>query len=377
MRALGRPGLAVEIALLGAVLVPIPAHAQAGFYVTPSVTLTEVYDDNVFVTADRRESDFISRLTPGIEAGYQSAPLTLLGRYTFDAEVYASHSELTTPQARQNASVELRYRPKPPLTISVGAVYLTTETPGEFNTDTGLAVERASARRVSVTPAFAYQLDALTAATGDYTFAADEAGGIKSDLHGMNLGVERRVTPRDTASLTYAFRFFVFPDEASKSHALLLGWTREMTALTTVGLRAGPRVTDGSVDPEIAASVRRKLEHGEVSFAYTRTQSTVIGEKGVVDSQSFGVSLAYRPLPSFEVRMSPAFLMSARGDLEAKVYRVGLEGVYQVTKWLSLTGSYQFSFQQGNLVPGARRDEEIQHNVVTLGLVVTHPYRVR
>lgn len=377
MRVLRRGGHARKLVLLSAVLVPTAVSAQPGFYITPSFSVAEVYDDNVFATADRREADFISRFSPSIEAGYQSARLTLLGRYTFDAEVFAGHPELTTPEARRNASADLRYLPTPLLTLSLTGTYLTTQTPGEFNTETGLQTGRTPAERVSVTPAVAYQLGPLSTATGDYTFAQDEAGGIETEIHSANLGFERRVTPRDTGSLGYAFRHFAFSGDTSTSHTFTLGWTRDITPLTTITLRAGPRFSDGSTDPEVAASIRRTFKHGELSVAYARTQATVVGERGVVESESFGVTLIYRLLAALEVRVAPVFITSTRGDLEATVYGVGVEAVYRVAKGLFLTGSYRFSLQQGNLVPGARRDEEIQRNVVTLSLVVTYPYRLR
>ncbi len=377
MRGRGRRGRRQALLLLLTVLVPTAAHAQAGFYVTPSFSVAEIYDDNVFVSATRRESDVISRVSPGLQIGYQSAPLTLVGRYTLDAEVYPKHPELTAADARQQAAAEVRYLPDPRLTLSLDATYMTTQTPGEFNTDTGLQTGRVPARRVSAMPALAYKLDPISTVTGDYTFAEDNSGSVRTDIHGVDLGYERRFTARDTGSLRYAFRHFSFPDGTSNAHVLLLGWTRDIMPLTTVALQAGPRFSDGSLDPEIAVSIRRTFKHGEVSLGYTRTQATVVGETGVVETESVGATLVYRPLPSLEIRVVPGFFVSTRGDLEAKVYRVAVEAAYQITKWLSLTGSYQFSLQRGNLVPNANRNEEIERNVLGLSLVAVYPIRLR
>ena len=47
--------------------------------VTPSLSISEAYDDNVFFTSSNRQDDFISRFMPGLKAGYQSEPFTLTG----------------------------------------------------------------------------------------------------------------------------------------------------------------------------------------------------------------------------------------------------------------------------------------------------------
>ena len=181
MSLLGWRGVAPALLLLRAVMLPSVALAQAGYYVTPSFSLGAVYDDNVFSTSSHPKADFISRFTPGIQAGYQSAPLTLLGRYTFDAEIYADHPELDNAQVRQQPSIEFRYLPTRPLTLSVNGSYFETQTPRELNGLTGLEVGRRRAQSFSFAPSIAYQFDALTSGKGGYTFTRDElAGGVST-----------------------------------------------------------------------------------------------------------------------------------------------------------------------------------------------------
>src|SRR5262249_6020461 len=121
----GRRGwyVALVVGLLGGLMIPPMVWAQAGFYVTPSFSFSEVYDDNLFSTPSHtqggRQDDFISRFSPGIQVGYKSTPLTLLGSYSFDAEVFADHAERTTAQARQRASIDWQYLPSRLLTLSL------------------------------------------------------------------------------------------------------------------------------------------------------------------------------------------------------------------------------------------------------------------
>ena len=388
MGMVGRRGGLLGLVLLGMTCVPTVVLAQAGFYVTPSFSFGEVYDDNIFSTASKPESDFITRFTPTIQAGYQSKPLTVLGRYTFDSEIYPDHPDLTNAQVRQRASAELTYLPIRPLTLAVNGSYAETQTPSELNVLTELQVGRSRASSLSLAPSVAYQFDPLTTGTGGYTFSRSElSGGVSTDTHAMNLGLDRRITPQDTGNLGYTFRHFVFGgsgtsagEDTITSHVLTLGWTRELTPLLSVTLRGGPRFSEGSVAPEVSASIRYKLKSGGLLFTYARSQTTSIGEARTLDTESFTASVSYQFLRLLQLSAAPSFSRNSSEGSDVNVYRLSLGATYQITEWLSLVGSYQFSLQQGSFTsttgtPGSP-DQEISHNIVVLRLVATYPYRV-
>lgn len=374
-RILVRPGIALALTLLAGVLFPGVARGQAGFYVTPSLGVGQVYDDNLFSTSSDRKRDFISRFSPGMEAGYRSAPLTLLGRYSFDAEVYAEHPELNDPQVRQEAGLEFRYLPTRVLTLGLNGSYLRTLTPSELNVTTGIVAGRVRAQRISTTPSGTVRFDPLTTGTVDYTFVHDDvSGGSTTDTHTANVGVDRRITAQDTGSLGYNFRQFDFDGGTTASHAFILGWTRDLTPQTSIALRAGPRFSEGSVDPEVSATIRHRLREGDLSFAYARTQTTAIGLAGSVNTESFTAAARYRPLRFLEVSLTPGFFRSTR-TAELRAYRVSLDASYRITEWLSLVGSYVFGLQRGRLDAGPPAGE-VHRNVVFLRLVAAYPVRL-
>ncbi|MBI3029570.1 MAG: hypothetical protein HYY64_08675 [Candidatus Rokubacteria bacterium] len=387
MRALGWREAAVAILPLAGALVPSVAAGQPGFYVTPSFSVGEVFDDNLFSTPSRRQKDLISRFTPGIEAGYRSAPLTLLGRYAFDAEVFLDHPELDAPQARQELALQIISRPtrSPSLTLSLDGAFTETETPGQLNVETGLAAGRVRARRLSASPAIAYRFDPLTEGVADYTHTLDEQSeGVDTRTHIGDLRLDRRLTPWDTGSLGYTFRRFTFDlgrfpfdgDETVTSHTFTLGWTHRPTALTTVTLRGGPRVSEGAVDPDVLASIRQRLRLGELSFSYSRSETTVIGRAGTVSVEAFTLSATYDPLPRLRLYAAPAVFRASSDDLEATVYRMDFEATYRIRSWLSLTGAYAFQLQRGGIDAGTSPDQEILRNVMLLRLTIEYPYRV-
>lgn len=87
------------------------AWGQAGVYAKPWIAYGKEFDDNVFNDATGRKSDVVTRFTPGLEFGYRSEPFTLLGRYDFDAEIFAKNTKLTQAQARQRGGIQFDYKP--------------------------------------------------------------------------------------------------------------------------------------------------------------------------------------------------------------------------------------------------------------------------
>jgi len=378
--------VALVVSCLGGLALPSMVWAQDGFYVTPSFSFFQVYDDNLLSTPSQaqsdRQADFISRFSPSLQAGYQSTPLTLLGRYGFEAEIFATHVERTTAQARQRASLDWQYLPSRLLTLSFIGAYVRTQTPRDINEATAVELGRARAQNYSASPSIVYRFDRLTTASTGYTFSQTEvSGGITTHTHSTNLGLDRQVTPRDTANLGYTFQLSQFgTEETTRSHAFTLGWTRQLTPLTSLALRAGPRFAEGSVGAEVSASLRQRLQRGQLSFTYTRSQGTIAGLAGAVKTDSFAAAMTYQPWRFLQVRAASRVSRSTRATFDTKVYGVSLTGTYQVDRWLSLQTSYQFNLQQGStgfLAPGVERGHgDIYHNMFSVHLTITRPYRV-
>ena len=365
-------------------LPPTAAPAQTGYYVTPSLSVAEVYDDNVFFASSAREHDFLTRLSPGLQAGYQSAPLTVAGGYSFDSEIYSRHSALTTAQMRQRGSIDVKATPIQVLTLSVSVTYFQTRTPVELNLETGLAARRVLAERYTANPAFTYRYDPLTTAKGDYTYSKDLlAGGVTIDSHIETLTLDRRLSPRDTVGPGYIGRQFAFAGfPVLTSHAVTLGWSHELTPLTAFTLRGGPRVTEGTVDrwPEGSASIRQTLKNGEVSLAYASTLATVIGQAAAATAQGVTGTATVELLPKLKLSAAPAYFRVSSDAFKASVYAVTLEASQQLTKTLVLAASYQFSLQRGTINPltgtGTPSTVEVLHNIFLIRLTLTYPARV-
>jgi hypothetical protein len=372
-------GVLAVLLALGA-LGPCGAEAQPGFYATPRLSVAEVYDDNLFSASTRRERDFISRFSPVLEAGYRSVPLTLLTRYAFDAEFYANHPELDEPLARQEASVELQGRPNPTLRLALSGTFAEAQSASELNVETGLATDRVRAQRLSMTASARWQYDPRTEATVDGEAIDDEVEGeVSTRTYAAGVRLQRQLTARGAGRLGYTVRHFLFDggEETITSQAATVGWRYAVTQRTNLELDVGPRVSDGSLDAEVSAALRHRLQSGELALTYAHSETTIIGEVGTVTFDSVTAGAWWEPRRFLRLRAAPSVVRAEQAGNEAMVYLLGATASYQLTKFVAIEAAYAFSFQRGSTEPTTEPNQEITRNIVALRLTFTPTYRVR
>ncbi|HEY6362283.1 MAG TPA: hypothetical protein VIX63_14315 [Vicinamibacterales bacterium] len=325
--------------------------AQRPVRVQPLFAVTQTYDSNVVSSSTRPSGDFVTRLSPGVEAEYRSALTRLLGRYTVDLERFALQPALTTADGRHAALADLRFSRSRRLSAGVEAAFTRTHTPSELGTVTGLIMDRALAERVEVRPSLVRQLDPVTSGTIEYTFTAERlAGGGSSRVHRTAAGLDRLLSRRDLLGVDYEMRRWFFqPGGHPTSHVLRLGWSRPITRLLDVELHAGPALTDGRTAPELAASMRHSTRPADLAIGYARTQTTIVGLPGVADTQSVSASASVRPRSGLELRVSPGVSRTthARGPMEG--WRLALDAERQLRRTLMLRISYEATAQRSSL----------------------------
>lgn len=365
-------------------------------YIMPWIAAGAVYDDNVFFASQgRRQDDVFLRVTPGIQASYQSAPFTIVGNYRFDSEVYSKIDELNSAQQRQFATVDTRWRPSANWTVGSTVGFAQTNTPFELNVLTLAQAARIRSERYFVNPTAEYRLDALTKLTGQYAFSKDIfAGEIETNTHLINLAAERRVGSHDTLGPGYVGRYFTFnvdPQGAFvgflggnpsdfQAHALVLAWGHEFSADTRLDVRAGPRLVNGKLDdrPEAFVGLRKRIPNGEVGLSYSSAVTTIIGTVGGTQIDSLTMSLSYEPVKHLVFTLAPTLAWIRNSSFDSSVYTGYVEAAYQFNKYVTAKGSAYFSYQEGNFLPtggGTTASAVIARNVYWLRLEFTYPTR--
>src|SRR5437016_11918425 len=99
-------------------------------------------------------------------------------------------------------------------------------------------------------------------------------------------------------------------------------------------LRGGPRLTEGTVDrlPEASASIRHKLQSGELSLAYASVLTTVFGLTNSVKSQSITATATTELLSRLRLSVVPPFTRISSDIIKPRVYALTLKTPYQLQK---------------------------------------------
>jgi len=343
---------------------------------SPVFNTTQVYDSNLFSTSMAPLGDFITRVSPGLEGEYRSPRFSVLGRYVLDLERFAGHPELTTADGGQHASIDLRTSRSRRLSFAVGAAVERTRTPGELSAGTGLTVARAPAEHVEVHPAIVRQVNPVTEATIDYTWTDDRlVGGIATRAHRAAIGIDRQVSRRDVVDVNYGVRMFLFEaDDRLTSHAVSIGWARQITREVHMELRGGPVLTEGRQAPEVLASMRYRPGPSELSISYARTQTTLIGFAGILDTQSITASAARMLGPRLQIRVTPGVFRTTSDARRAEAGRVSFEAERPMTGRFSLRATYEATVQRGSLTAAPLADS-ISRHLVQLSVVAAQARR--
>lgn len=373
------------------------ASAQTGFYIVPSIAIQQAYDDNLFFTIDDEKADWITRVTPALDAGYESEQLRWGGRYSVDAESYRENSTLDSWQNRRVADLFFNYDPNSRLTLAAIASYTKTVTPLDLTLAGGTAVQgflvgRTPAERLVIQPSIGYRLTPDTEAEFTYTQTNDKLdGGIESDTQMAELGFETQLSQVNMFSYGYIFRNYEFespfllptdpinpedninPDDAQDSHTAYVGGSHAFNPRTTLSARVGPRYYNDNVDPYVLLNLRRQNPNGMLDLSYEHNETTLLGEVGRVDSETLTGSYTHNFGPNFEIQISPSAAQVAQTEFEVDIYRIGMDARYRVNDVLSFIASYNLNHQRIDFDDG--RLERVSRNFVMVGFLLTYPRR--
>ena len=355
-------------------LVASRASAQPVMQLSPTIEVSQRYDSNIFLTAAGDQSDYVTRVSPGLDMRYRQRIFTLTTHYGFDAERFTEHTDLTSVDAHR-ALVDVHYSPMARVSFATAAAFTQTQVPGELNTVSGFITGRARAQRLSLRPSITGELGRRTRAVAEYEASDDRlAGGIGLGTHTATLRFERNYSERTSATLGYTVQRFAFSAPAPMStmtHAMTVGVTHELSRRAGFSLQVGPRVTDGRTTPEVAVAIHTTGLSSGLSLQYARTQSTVLGLAAPADVQSIATTARFKPWSPMRVEVSPGWFRMTSPGVSADVAHARIEASVALAPTLALAAAYDGNFQQGSTRSAAAAPalHAIARHVVSVGVV--------
>ena len=316
----------------------------------PSLTISEVYDDNLFASPAFPIADYITRLTPGVEAGYRSSRVNFTVRGLIEGERFASDTSLNTDRSRDDYGLDFGYRTSPTGRFEVSGENVDTLSPDELTLTTGLEIGRARAEEQRA--AISYSWAASPRSTWDlkYDFLRDALVDVaEGQTHEATLSWTRHLTHEDSGSIAYESQWFVFGNGVVPAEILLLGWKRDIGTKTKLDVAAGPNYSLGSVAPQVQAALSTTGSRAEFAVAYNRTFGLVVGEVGRVGVENASITFRVRPFKALRLGVVPEAFRDTRASFEARVYRLSSDLSLRLCRWLTFDASHQLSRQEGTI----------------------------
>ena len=362
--------LPLVVIVIAAAMAP-DASAQSRATIVPSVSMGAVYDDNVSARA-QGDAGKMLQVRPSLEADYESPNLTLISLWSFDTQ-RSNHSSLNMIDARRHAMVDAKIRSSHLTTWGLGARYDRTDTPGDIDFESGFLTDRRNAQRWQFTPSVLRRVNQRTNVTALYDFTTENLiNEGHNTLHIGRAGMSRQLSERSSLSGEYVGRLFDDDLFEHQSHAMLLGWTRQLRQFTSLTIQAGPRwTTYRGLVPEVALSLGRDGRTVKTGLDYSHGETIILGVLGPVqvDTGSARLTVAPTRRVEFGLRAGASSILTL-DERAATVYRGTALGSWTIAGPFTITGSYSADYQLGAIRRNFFRDEKVLRHVIRVGLTI-------
>ena len=387
------PVAAYPLELLG--LLSPPAK-RGPLTLTPAITVSEEYNDNLFQDNLRRQSDFITSFGPALTLLVNQPSYELSAGYSFAADIYATESRLNNALDRQNFVASGTYRASPGLTLTASDAFALDRSTSVVAVQ-GSSTGRQESWSNTFTPGLTWQMTARNSLSlsatysvlrflGGRTGGTEGAGaaGVDSDTYGFRSGLGHAFTPRLTGTVGYSFTYLNLTQgqEDSRTHNPTLGLTYRITPTLTGRVDGGPSVTeigkDTFITPGGAASLTQAFQFGTAGVQYARGVSVAGGFGGTNETQTASATLAVTTLrPGLVVVFSPAYTESAsvasrqNEQVDVKTIALNLGVTYLIARYTTLFAGYTFLHQRTGGSSATQVD--VDQNRVRFGLQFGYP----
>lgn len=373
----------------GMLLFTSSVFAQSGLYFVPWVTVEQVYDDNIFFDSENEISDTFTRVSPQLDIGSESGTLSWLLSYRIDAEWYNDLSELDDTTARQFGVGSFEYAPDRRWNLRGNTEYTKTNSAQDLSLTPGGdipgLVGRDEAERFLLSGGVGYQFGPRFSGDLELTWIDDELiGSSETETTAVTALVEQVMSQTRSLQYGYEYRRYEFEDfvdidpfaiaeETQTSNTAWLGLVQETGDTSTLELRAGPRFSDGDVDPYFYGNWRRNYARGSAAVEARWDESIVLGEFTKLETRSLEGNWTHRFTSKLEARASAGYAYLDGPDYTLDIFSVEVRGRYELSRYVSLTARYSFNDQKEERI--GLPNERVTHNVAMLGITFTRPRR--
>jgi predicted porin len=349
------------------------------------LSVYEEFNDNIFLTNARRQSDFITAFSPGVTLAINLPTLQLVGGYLLSGQLYAKESDLSNWVDRQVFLVRAVYLITPEVSLSVYDRFgwdRAADVPGQ----NGFVVQREESWTNTFTPSLRWLVTPRTTLSlrAGYRVLRFPGGvGSDSDSYLGEARVDYQLTHRLSGIFAYEFSY-LRPEgsDDSATHVPRLGAGYLFTPTLSAAVTAGPSITqirnETILDYVVGANITKVFSMGGASAQYNRGVDTAGAFTGASNVQTVSVSGWFRPTRDFVVAVGAAYnraeSLSGQEAQQTDVHSItaNVDLTYQLTQWFSLFAGYNLLIQRTGKASSTQAD--IDQNRVRVGLTVGYPW---
>jgi hypothetical protein len=358
---------------------------RGGVTLTPSIAISEEYNDNIFLSNQNRQWDFITTFSPAVTLSVGLPTLQLVAGYTTSAQLYARETDLNKALESQNAIAFGIYRLTPRVTLTLSDSFVYSQDSLDVG---GFSTGRQESWGNTLIPGLQWQITPKDSLNLSATYALmrfEQGSGNDSDTYGFQATFNHAVTQRFTGTIGYGFGYLdPQGQDSSITHTPAAGFSYQFTRTLTGTIYGGASFTEigdeSFVTPSGSASLQQTLQFGSVGLRYDRSVYVAGAFGGSTDTQSVSAWLAVTNWArGLVVVLSPGYsqaesLSSRQSEkVDIKAFTLTLGAAYPITRYVTVYGGYRYFHQRAGGSSTATGPSAVDLNQVRFGLQFGYP----
>jgi hypothetical protein len=388
------------------------------FEFTNSISLSESYNDNIYLGTVDEEEDLITSLTPGFTLSYITKKTNLRAAYNPELQFYANNSDENDVNHNANLGFNSRLTKKLTVMVVDNLVFIPAyEALGREVGPRSYASDQLNNNLNSTLSYRMFRYTSLRLGTS-YRFVDYEKDYLEDSYeYSYGMGIDHELTDRDILSFNYNYRrlFYDWGNDTD-IQSISIGERHEFAKELILSISGGIGLIDGKdeeskSDWNAGLSITKNFRRANMGLAYNRyfsasegigdtsvnqtiglngrrqftkklngdfllffsTQESVIGDD--VDNEDYGLTLgsSYGFTEKLKGTMVCSYIYQNSYGLEGydtESYRGRIGAVYLIRPLFNAFFSYSY-YQQNIMDQDEEVEEDIVNNIFTAGIKVT------
>jgi hypothetical protein len=376
-----------EIALVAFTCVyAAPASAEMVYRLDPFVQISEMFDDNIGMSAKDRQKDLVTNALLGFNLNFGSGQQIGKLEYLGALQKFAEHPEHDEFGSTQYAQFNDQIKVTPSTTLNVSDSFVRA----------GASSGLLTGLNPTLSPQFAAAILSNQKSVGNYgefsithqsserwstllhvnqSYFESETSG-SSFVQGMGVKEDYRSTEDAHVGLTYEFvdmRFSRFPRSEAHFPRAYLDWTisPKLKFSGEAGLIVFQNNHAMSVDPGFRVTGEYSSRRLKVEVRGGQTPSTTASFAGAALVRNGEGSVSYALSRRTSLLAGVGFYQFTGNNQDAQVLSYGVGASYKVTRWASIFVEGWRVQQSGGVGFGSTQNSASGSTIATVGLVVS------